>query len=225
MNKNTALKITITTSLFLLLVTPVFAQDDSTSDELSKEEKIQQLREEKQERLRELQEERDAKRAEMEEKKREREEEREEKVAEVCENVLERVQTRMENFEENKANHEENYNNITTRLSDIADMLDEKGLDTTELRADMETMDAMVAEYVATYTEFIGQLETSLNYDCGNSEGAFKEALQGARDTLETARVMRREIRDFYKSDIRQDIEDLREQATNLKTDEEVGNE
>lgn len=224
--KNTALKITFIISLFVLLATPVFAQ--SKNSVMTKDQKMEQLRIEKQERLQKLKEEKQQKleqlEAQREERKMERENAMEEKVAQRCEVVIQRVQDRIANFEENNTAHEEQYNTLITRLTEIADKMDEKGLDTTDLRVDVSTLEVMVAEYITTYSDFLAQLNTSLTYDCGESEGAFVDALEGARDTLEVARTLRKEIREFYTQEIRSDIKDLRMQATNL-TSEEVVNE
>ncbi len=234
--KNTALKLTLIISLFAFFVAPVFAHDGESHDEdsyeetsvMSKEQKMEQLRIEKQERIQKLKEEKQQKLEQLEtqreERKMERETAMEEKVAQRCDLVIQRVQDRITNFEENKTSHEEHYNAVISKLTEIATQMEEKGLDTTDLKADVSTMQVMVTEYVATYSNFVAQLNTSLTYDCGESEGAFLDALEGARDTLEVARVLRQEIREFYTLEIRSDIKDLRMQAANL-TSEEVVNE
>ncbi len=142
-----------------------------------------------------------------------------------CEAILERVTKRIENYNDNKAVHVDNYARLYEKLSDIATTLKDKGYDISQLAADLVTFDAMVKEYASAYSAFIGKLEATQDYTCGESEGMFKQLLEESKEQLKMAIEKRQEIRAFYANTLRKDIQDIRTQIVADSDKEEVGNE
>ncbi|MFC1722313.1 hypothetical protein ACFL0C_01550 [Patescibacteria group bacterium] len=143
-------------------------------------------------------------------------EQKEEKLALFCEKVEEKVDVKILRFEENKNDHIAKYDIITERISEIILQLVDKGYDVTELEADLATFEDMVLEYTQAYADFIELLESSKEYACGESEGAYRNTLKAAKEQLLVTKELRRELTKYYRKDIRNDIKDLREQARSL---------
>ncbi len=144
-------------------------------------------------------------------------EERTERIDQVCENIEERIAIKIENFENNKEHHIERYNHFIEVLSEKLVKLEEKGFDVSKIQADLETLDELVQVYAQEYAAFIDALRLTQNYVCGESEGAFREALVAAKDQWKVVVQKRREIMDFYINVIREDIKALREQASAME--------
>ena len=228
--------------LFSLLVLPVFAESDGTSTDAagsdaatdtttdsntgkSFSDKYQQRKTDfearkadfeqaKSDRQQQLQD----RKAEMEAKKDEMVANRDAKQAERCENVSDRVDAKIAKFEENKDGHVNRYNNLQDKLAEIVSKLKDKDFDTSKLEDDIDTLDGMVREYADLYTDFIDYLVDSKGLVCGESDGAYKDILANARAKLQEARAKRSAIREFYRTVIRQDIQDLRSQAADLRS-------
>lgn len=144
-----------------------------------------------------------------------------ERVENRCELLTTRIDNKIDTFEGNKQDHIDNYNAIKARLENAMINLEEKGYDVSSLREHVLVWDGMIKEYAISYQEFIDILYESKDYACGESEGAFKDAMTRARMQLLEARQMRLEIRNYYQTVIREDIKDLRDQAQNIETENE----
>ena len=199
--------LTFTFVVFSLLILPVHAQSNLEDRQLQRQQKIQDREENRLER----QEDRETRQL-------ERQEQRETKIAERCENIAERVRNRISKFETNKDAHINRYDSLRDRLLEIANKLDSKDLDTTEFRAAISGLNSLVLEYARLYEDFILELEVSEDYACGESEGAYKETLEAAKDKLSIAREKRKEIVEYYRTEVRGAIQDLRNQASSGST-------
>lgn len=141
-----------------------------------------------------------------------------ERVENRCELLTTRIDNKIDTFEGNKQDHIDNYNAIKVRLENAIINLSEKGYDTSALSEHLDIWDGMIKEYALSYQAFIDILYESKDYACGESEGAFKDAMTRARMQLLEARQMRLENRNYYQTVIRQDIKDLRDQAQTIET-------
>lgn len=153
----------------------------------------------------------------MQEKRENLIEKKEETVARVCEKTETRIAEKISSYEENRDYHMEQYDTLMNQLYDIADSMDFLGLETADFRTSISELNVKVLEYIALYDDLISQLKLSQEYACGESEGSFKEAVQQAIVIHKELVSKRQEIREFYSTDVRSAIKDLREQAKNLR--------
>jgi len=140
-------------------------------------------------------------------------EKKEEHVQTRCEKVLGRIDTRISNYEKNKNRHTNVYSNVVEKLTDISQKLEDKGYDVAQLTEDLGEFDALALEYAAAYDEFIALLGATKDHECGESEGAFKDALKSSGEQLKTVKTKRHNVRAFYTQTIREDIKDIRVQT------------
>lgn len=132
---------------------------------------------------------------------------------ERCERAVTRVALRIGNMSQNRNIHIGNYDRIIERLAEIVASMSEEGLDTSALESDLAAFEDMVAEYESLYSDFLLSLEDHEGSVCEDQEGVRKEAFQGARDHLHNLIAKRKEIRQFFAHEIREDIKGLRLQA------------
>lgn len=151
------------------------------------------------------------KKAEVEERLQEKKEKMVENREKRCEVIESRVAEKITKYEENKSRNIGWYKEFTDKLTTAAKKLEDKGLDVNKLREDLKEFDKMVDEYVSLYEDFIASLKNSQQYACGESEGAFKDAVKDAIAKHKLAVQKRKEIFEFYKNVVREDIRALRE--------------
>ncbi|MFC1622137.1 hypothetical protein ACFL13_02005 [Patescibacteria group bacterium] len=143
-----------------------------------------------------------------------------------CERFRMRIQERAGSFSASKDAHVNNYNKVIERLEAAATALEDKGLDASKLVEDLEAFAAMVVDYSENYFAFVELLKEAQGTECGEFSGeGFKSKMAEARQQWRGTKGKRAEIREFYKSVIREDIKDLREQARDLNLQEGDTNE
>lgn len=219
-------------SLYLLLISVFFVgvvsaeenedyEDDAPRTRMVRTEQLDEEREEKEERRNSRIETRQARVEEREEKREEEAAERKEKrEAKRCEVVQELVSKRIEIFKKTKTNHQENYDKLVSRLNEVVLKLQAKGLDTTELSTDLATLETMIAEYKTKYESFVAQLDATGTVACGETSDVYKAKLEESKALVQELRQMRVKIRDFYLTEVREDIKALRELAEKSSEEE-----
>lgn len=176
-------------------------------------EEREQRRLERQERIEERKEERQ-------ERMEDRKEQREERKEKRCENVNNRIDTRIQRYENNQQRHRDVFGKIVNRVESVIDKLKAKGADTSDLSSALSTMKDMIKDLESEHSEFIDELKETKNYECGSSEGKFREQLKEARGSLLEVRSKVVEIRKYYQTDVRPEIIELREELKSDDSDE-----
>lgn len=133
-------------------------------------------------------------------------------VGQKCENIDQRVEGRITAFENNKKEHLDRYNSVKDRVTTIIEKLNLLGYDTSQLSIDLQKFDALVVEMATEYQAFIDILRSAQEYECGNSDGSFRDVMQKSQEQLMRVKAKRQEIRKFYSEILRVDIQNLRNQ-------------
>lgn len=134
----------------------------------------------------------------------------------ICERMDQRIEAKIAAFGENRDAHVNKYLRVKERLTTISEEMAALGLDVSKLNEDLEIFSGMIDEYIAEYKEFIDLLRVAAGIDCVNAQSEFKEALQQARVQMMAVQDKRRELLEFYREVLREDIKELREQASEL---------
>ena len=136
----------------------------------------------------------------------------EEKVEQRCTILETNIDTRIARHENNKDRHLQAYQNTKEQVKNLVDRAKEAGYDTSQLETDLQTMDQKIRDFSAAWNTYFELLQKTKEYACGESEGEFRTALKTARDQLRVVRQHAAEIRNFYQTVIRPDIQDLKSQ-------------
>jgi len=171
-------------SILLGCATEIFAQSSSTAPW---QERAQERQEARQERV-------------------------ENRVERRCEIVNTRIQARISRYEEHYSDVETHMDKVTQRTNEFIDRLEQKGYDVSAVRSDLQTLEDMRNTRRNLYTAFINALQEATQYDCGDSNGAFKTALAESRTALAAWRDQVRANREYIHNTLRVDLQALREQ-------------
>lgn len=120
------------------------------------------------------------------------------------------IEARIENYTKHRDNHKTRYSRVKDRLSKLVAKLTNKGYDTTKLKTDLQILDEKILKFNTDVDAFHKKLEEANDFNCGDSEGAFKSKIQEARALLTIVKDDALDIRDFYKNTIKSDFQALR---------------
>lgn len=135
-----------------------------------------------------------------------------------CQNLTARISTQIARYQNNQSKHQATWDQIVQRLSSLADKLDAKGYDTAQIRTDSKTLAAKISKFSQDYAVFITDLQATQAVVCGSSQGAFKQAAQTAKTQMQAVVTDRVDVRNFYQTVIRKDIQALRTQKSTTVT-------
>jgi len=139
-------------------------------------------------------------------------ERRENRVERRCDIVNNRIDARISRYEEHDDDVEARMARVTERANEFINRLESKGYDVSKVRSDLQTLEGMRNTRRSLYTAFINKLKEAKQYDCGDSEGAFKTALGEARTALAKWRDQIRANREFIRNTLRPDLQALKGQ-------------
>jgi chromosome segregation ATPase len=157
-------------------------------------------------------------------KAQERQEARQERIEDRaerhCDIVNKRIDARISHYEQHYNDVEARMARVTQRTTDFINRLETKGYDVSKVRSDLATLEEMRATRRNLYTAFINELEEAKQYDCGDSEGAFKTAMEESRGALAKWRDQVKANREYINGTLRPDLQALRGQNPNPATTE-----
>lgn len=149
-----------------------------------------------------------------------REEKKEERKERNCKNIETQIQNRINRYENSHDQHVKILNNMKPRLAQIISKFEAKGLDASALETDAKMLSSMIDSVVTTYQTFLSTLKETQSNACGESDGEFKNKLGESRRILPEVKEGIEDIREYYKSTIRPDILELRDQLEDNGTDD-----
>jgi len=109
-------------------------------------------------------------------------------------------------------NRVENIERGVLALQERVEYFKENGLNTSKLEADIATLQELIGEYKTAYADFLTALEEAKSIPCANYEGKFLPELKEAREAWTIVRAKFQAIKDFYLSNIKPDLVELRSQ-------------
>ncbi|MCX6765817.1 MAG: hypothetical protein NT136_02560 [Candidatus Moranbacteria bacterium] len=129
-----------------------------------------------------------------------------------CEKLKGKLDGRISKFEERKEKHWSAYNNLITRLEKFAERLDARGYDTTDLESDLKILKEKADKFLADYDALINKLKEDRNYVCDHTDAEVKTQIVETRNKLKAVRQDIISFKNYYKTVIRGDIREIRNQ-------------
>lgn len=117
------------------------------------------------------------------------------------------------------------YDNLLNRLEKFSAKLTDKGLDSTELDANIVTLKEKIETFntnLANYKQAVADLA---EMDCEADPEAFQASLDTARDLRQTLHESGQDIRTFVKETIKQTLKDIRAQISGESTETDENQE
>lgn len=151
---------------------------------------------------------------------------RKEKMAETkCKNLENKLATRIGRYENNGQMLQKVYGNMKTRLDRLSAQLKAAGVDTTKLNTDLAALYVKIDKLYADQAAFMVTLQESQTAVCGKTEGEFKTQIENARKVPEVIRQDRNDIKTFFQTTIKADLQAIRAQLAETNTTEAVKTE
>jgi len=129
-----------------------------------------------------------------------------------CSRIEARVRLKVQRFETLKERRVNAYLNMKDRVAKFINRLEKQGYDVSKLKEDLKVLEEKINKFAKDYSAFINTLKESQSYGCGHSEGQFKAKLEEARSLLRVVFEDVREIKNYYRTVIRPDLQTLRQQ-------------
>lgn len=101
------------------------------------------------------------------------------------------------------------YNAAVNTVNSIIAQMSAAGRDVAKLQADLATWQGMITKYQTDNTAFINALRPAQTTQCGSGSSAFAQAIIAARPLLVTLRTDSLNIKNFYLTTIKPDIQAL----------------
>jgi septal ring factor EnvC (AmiA/AmiB activator) len=127
-----------------------------------------------------------------------------------CNIINNRIGARISRYEKHYKDVEARMDRISKRIGEFINRLESKGYDVSKVRSDLSTLEGMRTTQRNLYAAFISELKEAKQYDCGDSGGAFKNALAESRAALVKWRDQIRANREFVRTTLRPDLQALR---------------
>lgn len=135
-----------------------------------------------------------------------------------CEQIASRIDSKVTAFNANKDAKEQVYANIKERINTIVTKFKEKGYDTSVLEGDLVILNEKITKYWTDRQAVITKLEEAKTFVCGESDGAFKQKIQEAKELMKVVLADAKDIRSFITTVIREDIGQIKAQKRDSKT-------
>ena len=126
--------------------------------------------------------------------------------------ITERIELIIARFDNNKERHVATYNAVKDKLQAAIAKLEANGYDVSVLTADLQTLDGMVVKFGQDYTAMIDLLRAAEQYALYESQGQFLQSIQQARAQMRVVRQDSLDIRNYYQTVIRHDIQSVKNQ-------------
>lgn len=131
------------------------------------------------------------------------EENRDEAVEQRCDLVTTRIDVWVTRYQNNQDRHQRTYDKLREVSDQIVARAQAAGKDTSTFEAEVAELELLGGIARSEYDQLIQDLESTKSYACGESEGAFKEALQAARQQSLNTRQAILNARLQYQSEVR----------------------
>ena len=131
---------------------------------------------------------------------------------ERCDLIETKVETKLNNYSEKKSQFESNYEEAKETLEEIINYLKDEGYDVSSLETAQTGIISKIDKFKADYEILIDKLEdVKANFSkCGDGMGTFASIYEDAREALVTVRDDVKDIRQYYRSNIRAELKDIR---------------
>lgn len=142
--------------------------------------------------------------------KTERMENKEDRLQNRCQIISTKLDQTIKNYATRKDVHVMEYQRLYDRLVTLSTNLAAKGTNTTQLQADLTTLNGMIIKLNTDYQAFINDLTTSRLEVCTLTLDQVKTNLANARAKLQDFKSQSKAIHEFIRGTIRKDLLALR---------------
>jgi len=107
------------------------------------------------------------------------------------------------------------YDKHDARVDALINKAKTAGLDTSKAEADLATWEAKTAAIKTARDQVISDLNTIKSQQCADQKDQYKQGLASAKTSLTSIRAMQNDRKAYFKSTVKPDLQDLRNQLKN----------
>lgn len=130
----------------------------------------------------------------------------------VCTALENKIAAKINKYDENKGKHQDTYTKLVDRITQKVADWKAMGYNVSQVQSDLKTLGNKVKKFGDDYSTFIDKLKATQNLACG-TDPQYKSALADAKAALKVVRLDVVDIRQYYWSTVRPDIEELKQQT------------
>jgi len=146
--------------------------------------------------------------------------ERQARIQQRCQGAQEKIQGVADRLGQFQTNHSGIYNSWFTRLASLLDKLEANPeVDTSQLRTDIEALDALITELQASFDDYETEITTLLNMNCAENAQEFHNALLAARDLRQVVIDAMQSVREHIRTTIKVDLKAIKKQLNTNQDD------
>lgn len=131
--------------------------------------------------------------------------------ANLCENIEERINQKIILFDNTHKMHIRQYELMKKKISKTILEKDADGKNVDALRSHLAILNTKIDKFSTDRLAYLEALKEIRNYPCGDSDGAFKEAVQAAQAKHAIVIADAKDIRSYYMTTIRADLRALKD--------------
>ncbi|MEK7653174.1 MAG: hypothetical protein AAB358_01685 [Patescibacteria group bacterium] len=144
-----------------------------------------------------------------------------------CENFQEKFGLIIDRHDNNKEKYLNLFINLQNRLSRIVQRLEAQGIDVSDLKADLVVLNQKITKFQTDYAAYQAKIQEINNLSCSDTglNNPIKNDLKSSRTLLKNLQKDILDVRTYYQTVIRKDLQALKSQVDNLKKPSITGNE
>jgi predicted nuclease with TOPRIM domain len=123
-----------------------------------------------------------------------------------CAKFKEKIAERASNTGEKYDKHLNAYNNLASRLNTLINRLEGKGYDVAQLKTDLSILNEKIGKFEEDYKILFERIDAAKGKFCDDEDAAIKTKLGDIRALIQAVRKDAKEIRAYYKNEIRGNI-------------------
>lgn len=139
----------------------------------------------------------------------------------ICQRTQSKVNERWTKYYDQRMNRVENMGKGIVTLQRRVEFYKGKGLDTVKLESDLDTLQNMIDSYKTSFATFLDELEDAKTLPCANYDASFLPELKQARNSWAGVKKASADIKAFYQSTIKPDLQALSAQLDDKVTETE----
>jgi predicted nuclease with TOPRIM domain len=123
-----------------------------------------------------------------------------------CAKFKDKIAEKFSNTGERYDKHLSAYNNLASRIDTLISRLEDKGYDVAQLKTDLSALNDKIDKFKEDYQALFEKVDAAKGKVCDDDDATIKTKLGDIRVLIQAVRKDAKEIRSYYKNEIREDI-------------------
>lgn len=123
-----------------------------------------------------------------------------------CAKFKDKIAEKTSNMGDRYDKHLNAYNNLASRLDNLISRLQDNGYNVSQLKTDLSNLNSKIDKFKEDYNSLTDAADAAKGNVCSDTDAKIKTNLGGIRTFVQAVKKDAKDIRTYYKNDIREDI-------------------